>query len=276
MADRYVAKSVTDLSTVGIASTDKVYFFEGDQQITAGLDQSALAAGVNDLGFSPAFTGRVGGGSYGPLKIEVSQAASIVRLENGGGAVYLEAQGAGSNVILRVKQIGQAILYAQGSGTITNLEQASSQTFINDTCLVTNIWLGGGSMNQLYNATGNTDVFVMGGTFSSGRKITGRLEVGGGVVTIKREDTSATVPVGTGAVFKVYGGRLNWWGGSIGDLYVGGTGIVDFSNIPIDITITNLYITDEAVRRSRFRGAQKTVTITNTYRRYGDSDTLVA
>lgn len=229
MANVYIAKGTTTLA--GIANGDSVYFLEGDQTTTAGMNLSALTTLV-DIVFGPKFAG------YVPdLQFDSS---GVVRYEASGGAVGIIADGTTTEIIAKVEHVGHGRLTAKTAGTITEWQQASGDGVIQDSVTVTNIRLAGGTCKQYYKATANTGWTISGGSLYTGRGFSGTADISGGLVVVRREDSSATVP--TGATLNISGpATVKWSGGNITALnLLHPLARVDFTEIVSAITITNM------------------------------------
>lgn len=253
MANRYVAKGTTDLSTVGIANNDSVYFLEGEQTVTAGMNLSALLTPV-DIIFGPSFAG------YVPdLQCDLS---GVLRYEAGGGAVGLIVDGTTTEIVAKVEHVGAGLLTAKTSGTITEWQQASGRGVIQDSVIATNIRMNGGDLTQYYKSTLNTGWTISGGTFKTGRGFTGTADITGGNVIVRREDSSATLP--TGVTLNISGpAKVKWAGGNITTLnLLHPEAMVDFTEIPAAITITSMTGFAKAIYRAGLpTGAGATATM---------------
>lgn len=253
MATFYVAKGTTNVSgTYGIAGGDTVYFSEGGQIITAGVDLSGLGSAVAAVYVEPRFAGSIDPSTV--FKVN----ATVFRYSAGGGTWRMQAAGF-ANVITTLLHLGAGRMYLQGGGTVTNYEQASGYGYISDVVVATNIRMSGGQLDQLYSASANTDLFIDGAVFNTGRGFSGNAFVTGGAqLSVSREDTGATLP--TGANLYVMDGVCKWRGGNITAAYIGQNGMLDLSEAPNAVTITNTYGTAKGLARSKLASKYATVT----------------
>lgn len=273
MADRYVAKSVTDLGTVTIADTDSLFFMEGSQQITAGGNLSALTEGLSSIVGGESFFGHVFGGSYGALRCDVDADAPEEVIWDAPGSITLYPGGDES----LVKKITQSagLVNVQTGGTVTNWEMMGGTGYATGDVIVTNVRMQGGNYRQGYHATGNTDVWLSSGaTFRSERGFSGVAYVAQGAEAIwRREDASATVPTGGTSYIS---GHVEWFGGNVGTIYLmHPKASIDMSGVFADATVT-VYGYAEAIRNSRFEAKNRAVTITPTFSGVfcGDPDSI--
>lgn len=260
MASIFLNKGVTDLGTLASLNTNDLIVAEGGQTVISGLDQSALAAAVANIYNQGQSTVGMGGGSAGYLKCSIT---GMILLGSFGGSWYYTPVGTGSTTTCaRLKTIAGNSTYINGGGTVLKLEcSGSSYTYVGDTSLVTTLTVcSGATVEQLYNATANTSWYIN-GTLTTGRGWSGTARLGANaVVYVSREDSSATAP--TGGTLEMGGGSFTWRGGNITTINAT-SGFLDFRDVPAAMTITNLTVTRDVLRRSYFRGANFTVTITN-------------
>jgi fermentation-respiration switch protein FrsA (DUF1100 family) len=279
MATVFIPKSTTDLNTAPantLIAGDIAHFGEGAQSVTGTLGQWSGLAGLEAINFDPRFTGNIGGGGAGSLLVDVdSSAASLINYAAGGGSLFVSAAGP-SALINRIKIIGGGKCNVTG-GTTLKIEMASGGLNINSSAQVNELYMSGGSASAQF-ITANSAfqaVTVSGGaTLATERGLDGnfsgpKMTITGGQVMVARVDSSTTLPTGTGSagsgVIEVgTGGQMDWRGGNIDTLRVFG-GLVDFSNITQNITITNLVLDAAGARLSRIKSSRFfTVTITNT------------
>lgn len=261
MAVITIPKGTTDLTGL-IANQDSIQFAEGEQTFT-NTDQATLAAfadGLSGISFDPTWHGVIADSVA--IKADVDYGSAPTVKIKSGGQIALWAGGA-SGVITKVEHFGSAQVNLVGGGTITNWEQANGRGRAAPVVTVTNFRMTGGYFAITYAATGFTAGTMTGGVLDSGRGWSGTLHQFGGVINTFREDTSTTLP--TGATLIVGGkARHRWRGGDITNLYVLGPDCeFDARDVTKDITITNLYITGDAVEKHRnlLRGRNFTITI---------------
>jgi len=278
MAVITIPKGTTDLSTVTVANSDGVAFYDGGQTVTAGLTAwSAFAAGLVSLYLGPRFVGNIGGAA-GPLTVDVDSGAALVVNEAGGGNLYLRPGGV-SSLITRLKHLGQGTTHLVGGGTVTNLEMGvmAKQINVSENVLVTNFWQSCGSSFFQWHASGANSglqsIVVDGGVaqferFLDGNGAGANATISGNArVIVKRENTAGsttTLPTATdgsnGAVVRINGGVLEWWGGNMDTVIVEGDGVLDLSNAPAGFNIYRLYITAKAMARSKLTTPNGTIT----------------
>lgn len=260
MADVYIAKSVTDLTGLFSDLAD-VIFADGSQQITAGLNQSALTEGLSSLYGGPGFSGRIGGGSYGPLRVDVDgDAPEMIHWDSPG---YLALYPGGDESLVKKIVISRGgTVDVMTGGTVTDFEVKKGYGFASGDVIVTNVRVDGGTYRQFYHATANTAVWIGSGNFTSERSFSGIAAIGHGVEAVwRRQDASATVP--TGGTWWV-NGTVRWFGGNAGTVnLMHPKACFDMSGVYADCTVTYNGFA-EAVARSRFEAVNKGVTITPT------------
>lgn len=270
----YLPKGTTDLGTLASLNNETLIVAEGSQTVTAGLDQSALAADVENIfiGERAAVSFRGTSGAF--LKCSIG---TLFLIKSAGGRIYYTPVGTGTTTTCaRLKNIGAAQVFLAGGGTVVNLEIGGAGFVdIADDTNVTNIYMSGGSCNQLYKSTANTDWIIGdGASFTTGRGWSGTARIGGGAsVVVAREDTSATLP--TGATLEMAGGTLSWRGGNITTINACGDAALDFGDAPNALTITNLTVTRGVLERSRFKSKFATITITNLYVKCSERDEII-
>ena len=299
MAVITIPKGTTDLSTVTVANSDGVAFYDGNQTVTAGLTGwSAFAAGLVSLYIGPRFTGNIGGAS-GPLTVDVDSGAALAINEAGGGNLYIRPGGV-SSAITRFKHIGQGSTFFVGGGTVTNLEmgQMAKYVSVSENVLVTNFYQSTGSSFFQWHASGANSglrtIVVDGGVAQFERFLDANANAEGGTnlvrisgnarVIVKRENTSSasvTPPTATdgnnGSTIHITGGTLEWWGGNMDNVIVEGDGVLDLSNAPGDVAIYTLNITAKAMSRSKLKTPNGTVSYgTTPVPRGGKTDSIIA
>lgn len=239
MATLYIAKGDTDLTGNLGTGGDNVIFGEGNQYITGGLNTTgALTNGLANVSVMRRFTGRIGGGSAGPLRLQIT---GTLWYDAGGGWLQLYPNGT-ADTAAKILYTGQGRLEVVSGGTVTNFEQdGGASSFITGDVVVTNAWLGSGESNIKYHATGITLLWVVGGKHTIERKIadSNTAYFGAGYTIFQREDTSATVPTATSCVLNVADGAVvDWAGGAVGTVNLLGPRSRFFvSKANIDLTI---------------------------------------
>lgn len=258
MATVIVPKGTTDLSGLTITDEDNLHFVEGGQVVSEGLTESGLATGLTFLRVFPTFAGSVGGAAHGAFKADIITA---LEYNAGGGSFYYEPSGAADSCA-KLMVAGSGRFYATGGGTIVEAQVDNAYLSIAAAVLATNIRQGGGTIEQLYNATANTDWTIDGGVFRTGRGFSGTARISGGAeIVVAREDSSSTLP--TGGTGILGDGRVKWRGGNAGTWYVGRNAMLDLSEAPADMTITVVGHA-KAIARSILKSRHATVTATVT------------
>lgn len=260
MAIIILPKGTTDLGTLASLNNNDLRIVEGSQTVSAGLDQSALAADVESITIGERAAVSFRGTSGAFLKCSIGTQFLI---QSAGGRIYYTPVGAGTTTTCaKLKNIGGAQVFLAGGGTVVDLEIAGQGLVdIADDVNVTNLYMDGGSCNQLYKSTLNTNWVIGAGSLTTGRGWSGTARISAGAtVNVSREDTSSTLP--TGATLNMGGGALTWRGGDITTINADGDAMLDFGDAPYDLTIGTLNTTWSVVKRSRFKSKFATVTIT--------------
>lgn len=277
MATVNVPKGTTDFGTLSSFSGNSVMFGEGNQTITAGLDQSGLATPIVNIDVLQPCAVSVRGSSGSFFKFSLT---GVMTMKGQGGAWYVTPNGAQGgnaavNQIARIKNIGGNQLYLAGGGTAVRLENGGAgYTSIADDTDCTTLVIDGGQVDQLYKSTANTTVHVSNGSFNTGRPITTGY-FWGGQTLVKREDSGSTAP--TGGTLYVGGNSLvKWCGGNITTLYLFGNARIDLSDVPAACTISTLYASRAALRNSILRGRSYTVTVSSSTIYADDNDAIIS
>lgn len=259
MTVRYVPKSTTDLSTITINDTDSLVFGEGTQTV-AGYNLSALTEGLSGITVLQTFAGNIGSPATGPLRADLDSGDGKIVYAAGGGSFYYQPDG-DNDLCNEIECLGSGSLYLVNGGTVTLLEVFRGYASISADVVVTTIRQSGGTVDQKYSGTANTDWWIEGGVFNTGRGFSGTAWVQGRAsVTVKREDTSGTLP--TGATLNIGAdAHVKWMGGNI--TTVNGFGPIDLSEAPNALTITTLNMSAEVRNKSKLQSKFAAVTITN-------------
>lgn len=264
----FIAKGTTDLSTASLADTNEPVLAEGGQAITAGTDFSALTDGFDAFTVQQSFSG-----SIVNLRCDINT-GGVFLYQAGGGSLSYEPKG-NDDLCPRFRHIGAGSVTLQTGGTVTNYEQGSGTGTITEDVTVTNLYLAGGNLTQAYKSTANTILIVSGGSLQTGRPFTTGT-VTNGTVTVRRTDTSSTVPAAT--TLNLYGpnSRVIWNGGNIGTLNLYGGASIDFSNAPVDLTVTTINADLASIRRSVWESNTATLTLPTPTVRAAVRDALTA
>lgn len=233
--------------TTGAVYEATLAIVRGSQAITDDLDFTAMTTGgVSSLDIRPQFTGTIGSPtSY--LKIAATANSAQVYYNAGAGSLYLQsANTAASNVTTNFEMSGGAggTAYLTG-GTFTNVTICDGVCNIAAGCVVTNLYITGGSVIQEYNATANTLVDQSGGSFVTKRGITtGKLLAGSMIADLYGGSIGSTS-------FEQNGGILDHRAGNI-PVYTGRAGVYVNQNARLASTIAGTSM----VVYPKFVGAQ--------------------
>jgi hypothetical protein len=235
---------VQDTATLGSPAAGDTVFITGlstgnTTDITAGLDQSGLAAGgLAAIYVTRNFRANIGSASS-PLKAEVNTGASLFHYNAGGGRCYYTPTG-NTALCVTLRCVGMGTMTLLGTGTITNLEQKSGSVIVGVNVTPTNVRCAGGDMLIDDPAGTNPTTIWVGGT--------GRLRTLRGFTTLNLLDQGAvTIDVGTDTptTINVYGGSLDIsQSGTITtlNLYGGDAAQIRLSRI-LTITTVNVWAT---------------------------------
>lgn len=268
MAIVKVPKGTTDISALG-ADTDTLQFLEGNQTVTAGLNKSALTEGFAAIHVANTFTGQIGSGS-GALRCDVDSGAGKFTYHAGGGACYYNPDG-DDNLCDELEIISGGTFYLVNDGTVTELSVAKGNLIVADGVIVTSHRQTEGYSTYGYNATALTTLWVGGGQVNTQRSATTAF-ISNAQVVFKREDSSATV--GAATTLNLAGPcYVKWCLGNITTVNLTHPqAVIDFSEAPNDLTVTNLNGFGQALSKSRTASKFATVTVTNTTTYGGSSD----
>lgn len=129
----------------GFAEDAILAITSGSQTITTSLDQSAVTNGIDTLDILSGFTGRIGGSGYGSLKLRATSGATNRVIYNaGGGSLYLQAAGSGTNEITTFWMSSLGSCYLTG-GTFTNTVLGQGSLSVDATTVLTTATFNGGS-----------------------------------------------------------------------------------------------------------------------------------
>lgn len=258
----FVPKNTSDLSTVGIAVSNLVRFMEGSYTVSTGGNLSALA------GLSEVFVGIAASPNFpatNPLRTAVNAGTPNTFKHAGGGTMYINADGSGTDSITTFQGVGTATCYFVTGGTLTNFEIGSGTYWVSADVAVTTMWVMGGETTLVYSATRMTTLNMGGGNVTSGRGISTTLNLGGGRLRIRRENTTSTLPNCSGAgTCNLFGGMLDYAGGKFfqsGTINVLG-GVLNMSDVPISISAGTLNITAQSRKLSTLESKIPGVVIT--------------
>lgn len=240
MATVVVPPGTKDLSTVDPGSgTDPHawFFYEGDQEITAGTNFSARAAQTSVFIDKSA-----------PVRITATLRLGIVSsfiTEAIGGFCSIQADDSGSNTIASFRLRGGMKVVDVGGGTWTDVQASSGNLTIHDSTLVTNLDVSGGTHTIGYNATGMTSFSARSGVVYCRRGMAADKTVtvdGDAVVIFRRAQMVAspgiTITDGDG-VLRIGGrGVVKWCGGVIDKVELDSDDAVfDWRDMPAAATI---------------------------------------
>ena len=238
-----------------VADTDAVQFEDGSTAVTAGLDLSALTEGTSGITIGRSWTADIGSATS-PLQADVDSGATATLWNNsGGGALYYTPKG-DNNLCIRLRHTGFGHTVLTGSaGTVTTLEVARGRVTVGASIVVTNLYIGGGSVIiEGASGTSPTLINVYGGSLQTLRGVT-TLTMSGGATTFNASSNAITT-------INVYGGTINIQrSGTITtfNLYSGNQ--FNF-NVGKSITITNSTLSAMVSGASAFRN-HSLITFTN-------------
>lgn len=197
--------------TTGAVYEATLAIARGSQAITDDLDFTSMSTGgVSLLDIRRQFTGSIGT-SASHLKIAATVNSAQIYYNAAAGTLYLaSANTAASNVTTKFEMSGGAggTAYLTG-GTFTNVTICDGTCYIAAGCVVTNLYITGGSVIQEYNATVNTLVDQSGGSLTTKRGIaTGKLLSGSMIADLYGGSIGSTS-------FEQNGGMLDHRAGAI-------------------------------------------------------------
>jgi hypothetical protein len=256
-----------------LANGDDYVVQFGNQTFTSNTDLSAVVTtGLNSAVWMP--TANVSFTADKPLVVDIDAGSAPVAINSQpGGSHYYTPKG-NNNVWTRYKLLGGCFVRAIGGGTTTNHEQRSGRGQFSRSNVCTNAWIDGGSFLAEYNATAITAAICSGGSSTIQRAVTTLTVAGGGTqVRVGQGEVGDAVPTAT--TVNVFGGTLVWAGGDITTLNGFGDGMIDFSQISQNITVTTANVAGRFRERSVWKSpAGFTVTITNQNVKASDSETI--
>lgn len=148
----------------GFAEDATLVIASGSQTITTQLDNSGVTNGIDTLDVLPGFTGRIGGAGFGSLKLRATSGVTNRVVYNaGGGSLYLQAAGSGTNEITTFWMSSLGSCYLTG-GTFTNTVLGQGSLSVDSTTVLTTANLDGGSAVIQSNGTAITTLTVSGGS----------------------------------------------------------------------------------------------------------------
>ena len=246
----------------GIADASTNIVNKGSAKITSDLDWSSLTTGVESFDILSTFLGDIGSAA-GSLRFDADNSSDARVSFAGPGNLYLGAKG-GSNVITYFYMTAAGRAYLT-EGTFTNVRFGGGTLTVNESTVVTNAYLHGGSSTVAYNATDLTVLDIDSGVHTIRRRAVG----GAGNFRVTSGTCNydvTTAETGWGEVRIGAAGNLNLIsaGATCTDAYV--DGVLDASRLKVPVTITNVYYGPNA---RVIEGTQ--LTITNRIRASGTS-----
>lgn len=242
MAIQYWKSGSTDWSQAGSWQTsanapgavplalDSVYFSEGNDNITAGLNQSGIVSYAL-LEFTRGGSNRVGNAG---AVFRAPITTTLLTYAASGGWLHCQQQ------VVTTAQMASLGGYCSfsGTGTITALESFSGRTDLADTAVVTTHRNYGGEVNAAYNTTAFTTLGVFGGRVTTLRTST-TLNVTGGTCVL---NVSTTALAATTA--NINGGYVLWQRGGATTVTIEGPPgtIIDFSQVSAPLTLATVNI----------------------------------
>jgi hypothetical protein len=180
MATVVVQPGTTSYGT--LASADSLYILGGGQTITTGSDQSALANGLVAVELPKAFVGQAST-SGAPLYVEVT---GYIWYGAGGGDLYYKGKDT-TDATPIAYAVGGGHFHFVDDGTITNFHLSNGTATISGPCIVTNLYVFGGTGTLLDDTSTDPTILLMGA---------GPSGVGGSLTT-ERGFTTGTVNAGS-------------------------------------------------------------------------------
>jgi len=242
----------------GFATNATLVVSNGGQNITAGLDQSAVATGINYLKIAENFAGNIGTDSD-PLKCDVddvatqwsTSAATSARIEHYGTGVLRYQAAGGSNVCTNYFQSGAGTSTIYG-GTLTYATVQAGTFYANASTTLSDVQLlGGTSVVEL--KTGSLATMVIeGGSHTLRRAASTSIILNGGTLIY---DCSS----GTTASITINGGTLIHLAGDVTAM-IGNGGTYDPSRLQRDSTVAYTYRRFAHQLTNRPNGATLTLT----------------
>lgn len=177
----------------GFAEDAILAITSGSQTITTSLDQSGVTNGIDTLDILPGFTGRIGGAGYGSLKLRATSGLTNRVIYNaGGGSLYLQAAGSGTNEITNFWMSSLGSCYLTGGTFVNTVLGQGSLSVDSTTVLTTSTTLNGGAAIIQSNGTGMTTLNVSGGAHVIKRGATTINVYGRGRLTIDASTSTIT------------------------------------------------------------------------------------
>lgn len=209
---------------------DTVYFSEGDDNVTAGMNQSAVV-GYAELNFTRGGRNRVGSAAS---VFRPPTAVTLLVYNASGGWLYAQQQAV---TTARMSSIGGYCAFS-GTGTIATLESYSGRTDLSGDVVNTTARIYGGDVAALYNATAFTTLSVFGGRMSTNRTST-TFNISGGTAVM---EVSSTALGATTA--NINGGYTDWRRGGCTTMNIEAPpgSVLDFSNVTAPLTIATANI----------------------------------
>lgn len=234
MATEYLNEGAVTMAAAGwsgsgIADSNDFKIEKKFGPITAGLDHSSLTTGIESMEFTVGASGIVGGGSAGPLILDADASADAFVRNNGKVTLYLDA-GGGSGVINYFDAGAFSRNFLQGSGTFGTIYSRGGSIDVNESTVITNAKLMGGSGTLNYNSTKLTAITVSGGSWIIKRACT-LLTVKGGTVIYDPDDAASH----TSTALVMDGGEIDWRAGDIPTV-TGNAGLINWANARTSIT----------------------------------------
>ncbi|MBO6739032.1 MAG: hypothetical protein JJ916_04145 [Phycisphaerales bacterium] len=212
----------------GIADSNDYIINKPFGPITAGLDQSGLATGIESMWFYPGAVGVVGGGANGPFIVDADNSADAFVNNYGAVTLYLQA-GGGSGVINNFACGPNSINYLQG-GSFPTIVQDGGTLVINASTDFDDLYVGQGSCTVEYHATDADSITIDGGTAVIKRLPT-TLTVNAGRVVLDPDDAEGV----SGKTINIKGGYVDWRAGAIPTVAIN-AGEVDFRRARVSFT----------------------------------------
>ena len=252
----------TDLASLASLDSNTLLVQVGNQTVTGTLGQSGLANGIDIVSVLPGSSVSFSSASGGAL---VATILTTIKHQGSGGVFKYQPATTSGVTCPRIQNIGgaQFSLVSGPANPVVRVEQGGSGRIdIDDSTEVTSFYICSGSADILYRSEVITTLVASGGSLTIARPVT-TMHVGGSASVFVGRSDGVTSSLPTATTVNCYGGRLTWQGGNITTLNLYG-GTVDFSNVPLAMTIGTLNGMWNSVAASRLKssGSTNLVTIT--------------
>jgi len=190
---------------IGFATNADLVVSGATSGIVAGLDQSAVATGINSLIFSPTFSGNVGSEAAGNLKVDIddvtgvwtSAATTKAKLvyAAAGGVCRIDAAGGSTKIENTFVDAPGGILLCMG-GLWTYLNVYKGTVNVNASVTLTDIYIDGPATVLIEaKASALSSMYMWSGNCTLKRPASTKIYLYGGTLTIDDDAAVATVAI---------------------------------------------------------------------------------